>query len=241
MGYLLAALIMASNASGKGLVRTAPGTLVPVFAASGPLIPDDSNTIAHVRWDGSQLVPVVGGTWTMNGTVPQVAKSGRTPPGAGPFTETAYYETTQANPAGDFSTCVVFTAASGTSKNIVDVGVTSGGYRVEHAANLLVQITSPGVNSLATPAASIAGAVNVFCVGKASGNAVVKLNLGTYTTSAVAFAQGSGATRIGRSRLANLAYQGTVHEVWFSTTTPSDALFTEIMQRVKLRAQITAW
>lgn len=241
IAHLVIAAVLASNAAGKTAVRGQPGTLVTGPLPFVQLMNDDPSTISHVRWNGSQMIPVVGAAWTMNGTVPQVAKSGKRPAGAGPYSDTNYYSVTQANPSADFSTCIAFIPASASFTVITDVGAVSGGYRIEHGLNLTVQMTAPGVDSVAAPVASVASAVNVLCAGRTGGTAAIKLNLGVYTTKAIAMAQGNGETRLGRSRGAGGAYPGTILEVWYASTTPSDALFTEIAQRVKLRAGITAW
>src|SRR5574340_1492774 len=83
-----------------------------LLAQRQPLIPDDAGTVSHVVFNGSSLVDRFGNSWTQNGTVPQVARSGRTPAGAGPFSDANYYSLGTGSDvldfAGDFSACIVF-------------------------------------------------------------------------------------------------------------------------------------
>src|SRR5512137_672945 len=66
------------------------------LTVNGPLIADDPGTVAHVYWNGSALVDIMGNAWTQNGTVPQVAANASpfSPgnAGAGPYTSANYYQ-----------------------------------------------------------------------------------------------------------------------------------------------------
>jgi hypothetical protein len=247
----------ASNGSGKTTVRTCPGSLIPCVGFSGPLIADDPNTVSHVTWNGSALVDSKGNAWTMNGTVPQVAKSGKTPAGAGPFSDANYYA--RSGPAsdnldftGDFSVCAVVTPTAADITTPFAIFVANGAVSQEgYFAQWFTGGTLSGVTSWSgnngsaqTVTTTAAGRLSVVCFGRAGTTVYSKLNLGAIAT-ATGTTITAGTTQqatLGRYLSATGRYMtGTLHEVWFSTTTPSDALFTAIMQRVKLRAQITAW
>ena len=89
MTRLLCLLVLLPTlAFAQGLNPSPPGgstakTLMSLdLSTTGALIPDDANTVAHVYWNGTALVDSKGNSWTMTGTVPQVAVS--------PFTTTRY-------------------------------------------------------------------------------------------------------------------------------------------------------
>lgn len=252
--HMLLAVLLLSNATGKTTVRVSPGTMVPVSGYSGPLIADDVATVAHVTWNGTALVDTRGAPWVMNGTVPQVARSGRTPAGAGAFSDANYYAPPTAADlmdlsTGNFSACFVLAPSAADLTTPFAVPFSNGVY---NSSGYFWQWTTGGaavaLGSTTTAAATVttasAGVVSVFCMGRSGTSLLAKLNLGPIVSvTPAAWVTGvSEPATLGRYNAATgRAMTGTMYEAWWSTTPASDALFTAIMQRVKLRAQITAW
>lgn len=210
---------------------------------NNPIV-EDQNCVVHVRWNGSQLVDVKKSGWTMNGTVPQangfLMPSGRS--GAGPFSDTNYYSLVSnlLNFAGDFSACFVVSgppttayAVPGGSENYPQ----SGWYAqaVLTTGTLQAVSLSGGVATVVTTTNSFTvGGLNVACMGRSGTTLYAKLNLGTLATGpggTIAPATGFPAA-IGRLIGTPAPFGTNIYEAWFSTTTPSDALFTQIQQRV---------
>lgn len=249
---LVLAALLASNGSGKTLVRVQPGTTVTGPVYPGPLILDDANTVAHVTWTGTTLLDSKGNTWAMQGTVPQVAKTGKLPPGAGPLSDTNYYSSSSAAMTftADYTICaVVAIPASGnapsvfgnnwpnTNSYLFGLGNASPPYTTINPIN------PNGQQKVATTVTTAAaGEVSVLCGGRAGTNSVAKMNLGALATMASSTGNlGNGTAVIGRNNQAGYSFPGMIYELWLSTSTPTDALLTSIMQRVKLRAGIVAW
>lgn len=252
LAVVLAALL-ASNGSGKTLVRQQQGATVTAPTASGPLIIEDANTVAHVVWNGYALVDLHANAWSMNGTVPQVAKSGKTPAGSGAFSDANNYSLGTGVDVGDFASdfaaCVVFDGSDQTANHVLlcDGLASTDGWYVNNGATPVMRFSlnnGATVGQISTANQVINGGINVFCFGVAGGEQIAKLNLGTAVTNTPGGVRTPATTRparIGRYDSTTLAYGGRIYEVWFSTTTPTDALFTAIQQRVKLRAGITDW
>lgn len=245
---LLVSLLISSNASGKTLVRCQPGTLVPMAVYSGPLIADDVNTVCHATFNGTAIQDSKGCAWTMQGTVPQVSRSGKTPPGAGPFSASNYYYLGSGNDAldfaGDFSICVVHTPTAGANYLVSDGAYNVSGYylQVTTSSATFNMSGGAGVNASVFPSTQVVG-VNVLCVGRSGNTAYAKSNLGATLNAAISSYAPATATiaRIGTASAGANPFAGTIYELWFSTTAASDAVFTAIANRVKLRAGITAW
>jgi hypothetical protein len=211
-------------------------------------ITEDAGTVAHVYWNGTALVDTKGNAWAMNGTVSQVAKSGLTPAGAGPTSETNYYKLGTGNDVldvvGDFTICLVFSTPDATGGNLFENGSFGGGgsgYVVGHAGTyaMIDTYTAGGLLTRAgTPNAPPSGTVNVVCAGRTGSSQKVKLNLGNVDT--VADARNTPATtqiaKFGAS-----AAGATFYEVWVTTTTPTDALFLAVATEVKAKLGISAW
>ncbi len=216
------------------------------------LIIEDANTVAHVWWDGVRLRDTRRrNSWTMNGTVPQIARAVPVPPGAGPFAVANYYALGSGSDvldfAGDFSACFVLTPTGAGGENVFRNGVlnTSGYWFIKDAGAWRLYAFDPAVKSVVSAGAGhyVNDAINVVCIGRSGTTIVIKSNLRTYVTTPVAgIVPGvTSPARIGDAGDGRASFSGTIHEAWFSTTTPSDALFTAIMTRVKARLGITAW
>lgn len=225
---------------------------------TGPLIADDASTVAHVMWNGTALVDTFGNSWTQNGTVPQVSKSGKTPAGAGPFSDANYYSLGTGNDvldfAGDFSVAVVWTATGLTDASEVLLvngvsGASGAGWRIfaRHNTGDVICDTFAAASAITrsqTTPNNIKAAVNVICFGRSGTNQIAKCNLNAaITTAGTKTVVGtSQIAKIGRDEPAlNSAGESTIHEVWATSTAASDALFTAIANRVKARAAVTAW
>lgn len=213
---------------------------------TGPLIGDDAGTVAHVYWDGSALVDTKGLGWAMVGTVPQVSASvspftpGRA--GSGVYSDANYYTLGAGSDVldftGDFSACFVFVPPTtfAASPAIFDNGaVATSGYIffLDTGGRLSSFSYSSGQQAISGNSVVTYG-INVACGGRSGVNFVSKLNVGTYASQAAAYvADTTSVATLGRMRSAAGRYfPGTLYEAWFSTTTPSDALFTAIIKRV---------
>lgn len=224
-----------------------------VRALTRPLLDDDAGTVAHVVWRDGQLVDTRGNAWTQNGTVPQVARTAGLPAGAGPFSDANYYTLGTGSDvldfAGDFSACLVMIQAATFAATTV---MMNGAYyasgwwiNTDAATHSYAFIQSvPGMAySKYGNAALIDGAVNVLCFGRAGLTGLYKLNLHVLATVAVpSITPGSSyPVYLGVNSPGIEGFNGTILEAWFSTATPSDTLFTALMQQVKQRLGITEW
>jgi hypothetical protein len=237
----------------KSLARS-PVVFRDSFVASGPLILDTPNTVAHVTWNGTQLVDSFGNTWTQNGTVPQVAGATVSPmfpsgfnsaprSGAGPYSSSNYYSAAIATPmnfaAAPFSFCEVFipkVAVAGASIGASLNGSATTGYGwITDGTGLGMNFYANSIATLAAAGSAVLNGLNIFCGGNDGTNTISKGNLMAmavtntathpYTQSAATPVQlGYNSTEV--------AFSGTILEAWYSTDVPTDALFTAIQQRV---------
>lgn len=209
----------------------------------GPLIPDALfPSVAHVWWNEGALSDTKGNAWTQNGTVPQVPRSGTIPAGAGPFNDVNYYSLGSGSDAldfaGDYSACFVFIpSASATSRILLRNGASAvAGYSLQLISSGAFQLLNfrAGANDAASTAnASVASGVNVGCGGISGSTMMAKLNFGAVATSA------TGGRVAGTAQVAQLGdvtgagFDGVILEAWFSSTAPTDALFTRLMTTVR--------
>jgi len=215
----------------------------------GPLIDEDANTVAHVYWRNGALVDSKANSWVMNGTVPQVGAVGAVPPGAGQFSAANNYTLGSGNDVLDFAGDFTFVAVSrqvslpaGSSPSFYNATPVAQGWigLITNAGKgQLVAYNGAFPNALTTNSIG-AGSVYVLCGGRASGTLYAKLNLGTTITAAggtIVPGTTSVAT-IGYDTVDARAHTGYVYELYFTTTTPSDALFTAIASRVFSRIRL---
>jgi hypothetical protein len=242
-------LLVPMVASAQAIVRSSRSA--SYAWQSGPLITADANTVLHVYWRNGALVDAKGNTWNMVGTVPQVASLGPIPPGAGPFSDTAYYESAVLDlmaAAGDFSYCVIYTSCNGNA-NVVGNGTAYGGTGIALLPGSATALPASYINgaslldnvarSIAYPAISCMGRVVSTTTQylKTNGHAVRSTSNAAYGNTTVT---GTAPTRIGRYQSAGGSATCTVvYEVWFSTTTPADALFTTIEAAVATKLALT--
>lgn len=152
----------------------------------------------------------------------------------GGFTNTAYLQTSGTDPMdslpGDWSACAIFTPSA--SSNVVlwddSNGSTLGYYVVQASPSTINFCRANGV--CATASGLELGRKNMFCWGLSGGGTTgqTKLNLGLYAT-ANTWATGPATgnqMRVGNYSNPAYAFSGAVHELWITSTTASDALFT---------------
>jgi hypothetical protein len=221
--------------------------------APGPLLRLPS-AVAHVWWRDGALRDRAGNAWTMAGTVPQVARAATTPAGAGPFSTANYYGLGAGSDVldftGNFSVCVVYSYQNlaAAQMTLVSAGNwnVAGWYLLAYnSGGVSFATNTTGAESAVAPLnGAIAGAVNVACGGRAGATLYAKTNLGSIISGAAGTITPATAlpTRIGYGNgTTDAAVNTTIHEVWVSSTTPSDALFTSAAQSVKAKLGITAW
>lgn len=220
-----------------------------------PLIPDALfPSVAHAWWDGGALNDTKGNAWTMNGTVPQVARAGDIPAGAGPFSDANYYSLGTGNDvldfAGDWSACFVFRPSSISAVNpgilFRNGAAATQGYSVQYNVSPTPTLVGfnfrTGANDIAQTANLVStDVINVACAGISGSTLMAKLNFGANATAAVG---GRVAGTANIARLGDVAggafVSGTIYEAWLSTTAPSDALFTRLMTIVRNKLNL-AW
>lgn len=248
MIYLIAALALASNAT-RTMVRQQQGTTVSAVPCKTLICNSDSPAYSHVWFDGSQLRDTKKFAWSMTGTVPQVARSGKTPPGAGPFSDTAYYSRASPNAlnfaSGDF-TVIVVAWVPNPSQNGVFIGntaypSTANGWWTQNNGRRSSITTGAGQYAMNSELAPL-GEVSVFCSGRAGSNDVAQLNLGTFVSAARTYTPNtSDPTYLGRLIYSGNAYASTIYEILVSSSTPTADVCTAAAQAVKARLGITAW
>jgi hypothetical protein len=225
-----------SDASLKALYAQ---ILSNAIARRTPLI-SQAGATSHVIFNGTALVDTTGYVWTQQGTVPQVAAGGSTTlgsrPGAGPFSTVNNYSLGAGSDvldfAGDFSACFTYNADVG-NQGFSDGDGATVGYRVLTGDQCRIT-THPGATAaqgqMNPPTAAIPGFLNVCCVGRAGTTLFSKFNLGTLVTTAGAtITPATGVTALLGTH--GTAGAPTLFEAWFSTATPTDALFTRIQTR----------
>lgn len=249
---ILLSAVLASNATGKTLVREQPGALV-ASRCTGTLIPDESGSVSHVVFNGLSLSDIKGNAWTMNGTVPQVARSARLPNGAGPFADANYYSSPATADVADlsganFHACFVLRPSAADLASPFAVPFSNGGYAAtgyfwQWFTGGVATALGSTVASATTVNTTSAGVLSVFCLGRSGSTLMAKLNGGALATATPASwtSGASVAAAIGRyGSDVNRHMTGTLYEARWSTTAASDALFTAIMDRVRFCTR-TPW
>ena len=209
----------------------------------GTLIDPDANTVAHVIWRNGALVDLKGNAWTMGGTVPQVAASGATPPGAGPFSIANYYQLGSGADVMDLSQFTVVVVANLTSAAnpfqtaIVNSNLTNNGFFVVYNP------TTPTLRAYVSYSQSVVtlvpttlGAVRAAMIGRSGSVTYARNSDGPTAIGSTTFTQdpGTGVARIGSIPGGN-AFIGTIYEIYVTSTPPSTALFASIVAQVSNR------
>ncbi len=221
---------------------------VPAAITIGKLIVDDVNTVAHVWWDGARLRDRKGNIWTMNGTVPQVARNGRVPPGSGPFSDANYYSLGSGSDvldfAGDFSAHFVIDgtlSVAGNRRILANSNLTTNGWQVvDEAGGSFALYIGTGAAITSIGSAKMSGVVNVISAGRSGGTSYLKVNLQATASNVHAYTPGTTSiARIGD--IAGAAFTGTIYEIMATSTPFSEALAVAIQTRIKSKLGITAW
>jgi hypothetical protein len=236
----LVVALMVAGVGDRALVRPQPGMLVRSPEFSGRLIPEDAGTICHPYWDGSQIRDTKGCSWTMTGTVPQVASSGKTPAGAGPFSASNFYTGPTIGLASVGNVCVVANVVSATTSQIIfgaADGTSKGWYFWILSGNVRFAHDTAGT----TPSTPISAGLNVICGWSSDGTTYkVRTSLGATGTDGAGTltASGTGA-RLGLYQAGTLPFTGTIYEARASSTPASDADVAAIMARIQRRLNAT--
>ena len=221
---------------------------------TSPLILDDAGTVAHVWFRGASLIDTRGNAWTTNGSVAITPRSGKTPAGAGPFSDANYYSLGTGNDvldfAGDFRVAFVFSSLAGVRVFFANANQTgfAAGYAVytngTPAAGVL-NTYNAGTQGAATTVNTVAaGVLSVICAWRSGATIGVKMNLGaaaTSTPAGVITAATANSAKLGRNETVGNAYAGTLYEAAWSSLAGSDAWAIDVMNRVKAKAGVTAW
>jgi hypothetical protein len=187
--------------------------------------------------------------WTENGAVPRVAPGvppgcdgRRTVEGLGPFTDNDFFSLARSlvPAASPFSVCAVMGGSFDSFPVVANEndGVSTR-WTLQGAGGAGFFILASG--SVAT-ANAFAG-VNVLCGGyDETGTVYVKLNLGAIVPGvASAFLAPKTTTLLGRFYAVGHPWTAPVYEVRIAVETPSDALFTSLVNEVHGRLGVTAW
>jgi len=232
---------------------SAPATVLHApFTTFGASVPEDGNCVSHVTFPGGSIYDSKGNMWTQIGAVPQVATSQLYPlgfgaasrSGAGPFTSSVNYF--QLDPlgtgtdvldfAGDFLGVAVFRPTAVPTGVLVSNGLYQvDGYYLQFSGLTLSLVQSQsGEADLQSVGGCDADAINVVCFGRVGANNIIKLNLnglisgvGKTITPAT-----TRPARIGVYGDGGSATSSTVYELYFTTTTPTDALCINIVNHV---------
>lgn len=150
-----------------------------------------------------------------------------------------YYLPAGSNPldfAGDFSGCLVLVpAASDISATSIFFGNgRSQGYGGWQVVNESGATKLWGSTGGASGAQLTANQLNVLCFGKAGANMLLKINDQPTVVSAGTVTQFNGEARLGMHYGYDIGFGGTIYEAWFSTDTPTDALFSAVVANVLL-------
>lgn len=227
----------------------------PLWKKLGLLIPEDAATVAHIYFDGAKLNDTKGNTWTQVGTVPQVAKSGAVPAGAGPFSGSNYYSAGNAlEQHASFSIVALVTVAnSGTDQQIIskdDAGAQRNYefFNYGTAANgSSLYIFKTGGNSFETSGAgNPTNAVHLFMMSynyTADGSSNLRLGQDA-TQAAIANAVGPPATSSSnhmlgrRDNATQQPWTGYIHELQIWSRALSSAELTAIYNSIHAKGVV---
>jgi len=183
------------------------------------------------------MVDLKANGWVMQGTVPQVGGVGSVPPGAGPFSSSNYYSLGTGADILDFAsgpfTAVGIgmpTSDSGTALSpfLSDDDNVSNGWRLVLRETAHLGRFS-GITDNSSANTYSLNSIVVLCGGISGANSLVKMNSGATHTLANTYTQDTlSVAKIGFQLAVNV-FLGIIYEIYVTTTTPSDALFTSII------------
>ena len=249
----LAQGIQARPASGANPTFTGTVTLPSSGArySSGPRISPDANTVCHIWFDGTAMQKTGTCTFTMVGTVPMVAASGRSPAGAGPFSASNYYSVAGGNndpldlSGAAFTMCAVYkVGADAVTETLFSAGAAADNAGYSSAigtqffnftmwgAAAATYTASHTMTSVSTGAA--AGSVGVYCGGRTGTNSFAQFNFNAHTIAAAAApVAGTGVNAtVGISRALTVPATGTLYEIWWTTSAPTKTMVDRISSAV---------
>jgi hypothetical protein len=224
---------------------------------AGYRFPDTSGTVLHLLgrdyadavWTAPQATlttegTVASATYSATSPIPTKARRyGVTPAGSAGTTlgASAFYRLAGPSPlafTGNFSACVVAipTAADIAGTSIYTSSGVSEGTPGWQLVNELGEtyLLGTGGNAV-TDVTATAGQVNVICFGKVGANGVLKVNDRPMKSAGMTITAGAADEgRIGMHWDYLLGFGGTILEAWYSTSTPTDALFSDIVAHVLL-------
>jgi hypothetical protein len=204
---------------------------------SAYLITNVSGTVlTHVNaTDLNNGTALVGGPWTLNGSV--TYNAGASPrPSVGPFSDSNYFSQTSSSPAnvgaGPWTVVLLVNPTSVVNEPVAfGTGPGSTGYFLELFSG--AAILNGGTGS-ATANGLVPSSFNIVIAGvDSSGNAFAQINGDLTGTGSVATTASSTATMIGRySSGTGFSLSGTVTELMVSTAVPSSAAFTNLYNAI---------
>ena len=209
----------------------------PFYARNAQVTPGPTPSLPYAPNNTAAAVSLIdtkSNAWTQNGTVPQVPASWYAPPAAGPYSAANNYQgpTTLGEWTGDWSVTVVFTPTSFAALQYI-LGKTDGtpalGWLVQIAAGTGVvtfYLDDGAYKGAVAATAAVAGAPNVFTVGRSGGTSYARVNAGAAGSIVVGTMRSAAAQSIylGRTTAAgNYSTTTTIHEVLLSTTPYNDA------------------
>jgi hypothetical protein len=203
----------------------------------GPRIPDTSDVVSHVWFDGASIQDTKGLAWAATGTPTMVAASGNVPAGA-TFSTTAYYTfDPQGNgtdaldlSGANFTVCALYKpAAENQTETVFSNGASAanGGYNFAIGTPYLnfalygSSVTYTASNQFADSiVAAGADTVGCYCGGRSGTNAYAQMNHAARTVAAAAspLRGTSSVATIGTTAAHSAAAVGVLYEiVWFNT------------------------
>jgi hypothetical protein len=208
--FLGAGYLVSANAG------TLSAYLCDMQQVSGPIMPYAAT--GGVVMEG--LINTRGNSWTQNGMVPQNPSTWNAPPSAGAFSDANYYTAPYGTlPAsGDFTVCAVLTSntLAGNTVPFSAGGNGINGWYINASASAYSLYTdNAAVAGSGTP---VLGKPQVLCVGRAGALAYAKMDGLTTGSVATTTTPHSRVGTIGRYTNAGFSFDGTIHEVYATTT-----------------------
>jgi len=185
--------------------------------------------------------------WTTNGTVPKTTISQSAPRGfgaehrgSGPFSDANYWSLGAGSDvldfASDYTMCVIFNPTSVAAQSFFydnSANPAGTGHYTTLQAGGAVSYAAQSHGIVTTTNVAVLGTTNVACGGRDLGALLMRARLNNGVVAEAAASAGGGSTSavayLGRySTSTGYAYNGTISEVYFTTTKASSALITAL-------------